>query len=219
MTPTQVWKANKWRIDLRKYTREFSKKFESTKKLQVSPGNVYTAKYGMDSAFLTDKHHFTPLIISFGRFRDDEGKSYIRGINLFYLKTSQKLEILDEIHNYNKLSIVKRVSPIIRIHEKWMKIVPYAFKNFEERRIIGIDEVHVDEWGMIPLLKENVLGNFNTTALNEDFQEETKILPKKVVSKKASSSNKPLSEEEENEVLSSSVIDTDYMDNEFENFE
>jgi hypothetical protein len=218
MTPTQVWKRNKWRIDLRKYTRDFSKKFSSVKKLQVAPGNVYAAKYKVDSAFLTDKHHFTPLLISFGRFKDDEGKSYIRGINLFYLKTSQKLEILDEIHRYNELSPIKRVSPVINIHEKWMKIAPYAFKNFEERRIIGIEEVKVDDWGMIPLLKEHILGNFNSIALNEDFLEEMKISPI-VKSPKKDSSNKPLSEEEENEVLSSSVVNADYLDNEFENFE
>ena len=77
MTPTKTWKANNWRIDLRKYTREFQQKFESIKKINLFPGCIYAAKYLVDSDYLTDKHHFTPLFVSFGRFRDDEGNRLV----------------------------------------------------------------------------------------------------------------------------------------------
>ena len=49
MTPYQTWNANKGRVNLRLYTREFQKKFVSktTKLSEVS--NVYAMSYKMNS--------------------------------------------------------------------------------------------------------------------------------------------------------------------------
>lgn len=174
MSPLQTWKKNKWRIDLRKYTRSFQQNFESKKKIKIFPGEVYAAKYSIDSSIPTDKYHFTPVFVSFGRFRDEEGMTYTRGLNLMYLRNEQKIELLEDIYRFQRMDPAQRVAPIIKIHEKWMRITPYAFKNLEERRILGISSVSVDEWGMIPLLREELLGTFNSSLLNEDFQKENK---------------------------------------------
>lgn len=184
MTPYQTWKANKWRLDMRSYTRLFQKRFESRSKTQLHPGSVYAIKYLTEPAILTDKYHFTPVIISFGRFRDDDGDIYTRGINLMYLRNEQKIEILDEVFKYSTFPPDARVAPSIRIHDKWMKITPYAFKNLEESRIIGLSEVETSEWGMIPLMKESLLGTFNARLLNEDFQKENREPVKKKKKKK-----------------------------------
>jgi hypothetical protein len=197
MSPFQTWKKNKWRIDLRKYTRSFQQNFESKKPIKVFPGEVYAAKYVTDYSILTDKYHFTPVFVSFGRFRDDEGMTYTRCINLMYLRNDQKIEILEEVFKCHHLPISKRVEPMIKIHEKWMRIAPYAFKNLEERRITGISEIHVNEWGMIPLLKEHLLGTFNSSTLNEDFQKENKIPVVKPKKKKQHTAQPSLIEDEE----------------------
>jgi hypothetical protein len=196
MTPHQTWKTNKWRIDLRQYTRSFQKKFESRTKLFVHPGDVYAAKYLTDPDILTDKYHFTPVFISFGRFRDDEGMTYTRSLNLMYLRNEQKIEILEEVFKHHSKNPADRVIPIIQIHEKWMRIAPYAFKNLEERRVLGIEKINEDEWGMIPLLKTDLIGTFNSSLLNEDFQKENKV-PKEKKKKKKKVDNLPLIENEE----------------------
>jgi hypothetical protein len=196
MTPHQTWKANKWRIDLRQYTRSFQKKFESRSKVFVHPGDVYAAKYLTDPDILTDKYHFTPVFISFGRFRDDEGMTYTRSLNLMYLRNEQKIEILEEVFKHHSKTPANRVEPIIQIHEKWMRISPYAFKNLEERRVLGIEQINEEEWGMIPLLKTDLIGTFNSSLLNEDFQKENKV-PKEKKKKKKKVDNLPLIENEE----------------------
>lgn len=195
MTPHQTWKSNRWRIDLRLYTRSFQKNFSLKEKLHVHPGNVYAAKYLTDPDILTDKYHFTPVFISFGRFRDDEGMTYTRSLNLMYLRNEQKIEILEEVYKHHSKTPANRVAPIIQIHEKWMRITPYAFKNLEERRIIGISQINEDEWGMIPLLKTDLIGTFNSSLLNEDFQKENKA-PKVKKKKKKKVDNLPLIENE-----------------------
>ena len=203
MTPHQTWKTNKWRLDMRSYTRLFQKKFESRSKIQVHPGSVYAIKYLTEPEILTDKYHFTPIIISFGRFRDDDGDIYTRGINLMYLRNEQKIEILEEIYKYSSFPPDARVVPIIQIHDKWMKIAPYAFKNLEERRIIGLSEVEISEWGMIPLLKEALLGTFNAKLLNEDFQKENQepIIKKKKKKKSQPVENKKVEDVNEYEEI------------------
>lgn len=211
MKPTQTWKANKWRSDLRKYTREFQSNFESRTPLQILPGTVYASRYRGDSTFPTDKHHITPLFVSFGRYKDDEGKVHVRGINLLYLRKDQQLEILDEIYAHFSKKPDERVAPIIKVHEKWMKISPYAFKNYEERRMIAIREISSLDWGMIPLLQTHLLGNFNAQALNEDFQKESKA-PRKTKYKKSSP---PAEKAEETEVVSE-MIEGDFPDIDFE---
>jgi hypothetical protein len=221
MNPTKIWKANKWRVDLRGFTREFQQKFNVKEKININPGTIYACKYMVDRSIPTDKHHFTPLIISFGRFKDDNGKTHIRGINLFYLRTDQKLEIMDETFKYNSLKPDARVAPMIKIHEKWMKIAPYAFKNLEERRILGISEVDSNDWGMLPLLKDHLLGNFNVNALNEDFKEEIANPPSKL-DKKKDTPIKPeeeVTDDEENEFLSDSPISSQFIDNDFEDYD
>lgn len=177
--PLSVWRNNKHRLDLRKYTREFQKKFESKTPLKIYPGEIYTAKYLTDSSILTDKYHYTPIFATFGRFRDDYGYSYIRTLNLLYLSNDHKIQLLEDLYKQLKIKDTERAIHNIQIHEKWMKITPWCFKNIEERRIIGISLVEHNEWGMIPLLKDSLLGNFNAILLNEDFKKENKISIKK----------------------------------------
>ena len=177
MAPYETWKKNKGRVDLRKYTREFQKNFE-TKKAQVTlPSKVYAMTYRGDSVFETDKHHVTPIVLSFGRFKDDEGASYLRGINLLYLRNEQMIEIMEEVFSLHKFPIESRIKSLIKIHDKWMTIVPFAFKNFEERRISSTSEINESVWGMIPLLHKFLWGNFNAQSLNESFQLENKKRP------------------------------------------
>ena len=166
----KTWKKNKWRSDLRKYTREFEKKFKG-EVVCTEVGRVYAGIY-RDSKYPTDKHHFTPIFLSFGRFRDEDGIKYVRGVNLLYLNTTQCIEILEETHRFLKMKPDARVPHMLKVHEKFMKIFPYAFKNFEEKKIFRVSEVDKEEWGIIPLLKKNLWGNFNPVALNEDFRKE-----------------------------------------------
>jgi hypothetical protein len=215
LKPSKTWKANCWRTDLRSYTRDFQKKFSLTAKTHLEPGEVYAATYRISTEFPTDKHHFTPVFASFGRFRDEEGKTYVRGLNLFYLKPSQKLEILDEFHSFYDLKTPARVSPLIKIHEKWMKIAPYAFKNYEERRIMGICKIDLEDWGMIPLLREYLYGTFNAVALNEDFQKEIKE-PKSFTGKKTNLPESEIIKDEEEVVSDSSVMTADMNDLDFD---
>ncbi len=184
MTPYETWKKNKGRIDLRKWTRSFESHFKRKGVELALPSNIYAMTYRVDSIFETDKHHVTPIILSFGRFKDDEGFTYTRGVNLLYLRNEQMIELMEEVHKLHKFPIGQRVKPLIKIHDKWMAIVPFAFKNFEERRITSSSHVNEDEWGMIPLLYKSLWGNFNATALNESFQAENKKKPIREMKKK-----------------------------------
>ena len=177
MTPYETWKRNKGRVDLRKYTRSFESHFSGKTRVESLPSRVYAMKYRGDSIFETDKHHVTPIILSFGRFKDDEGFTYTRGINLLYLRNEQMIEIMEEVHKLHKFPIEQRIKPLIKIHDKWMTIVPFAFKNFEERRISSTSEINESVWGMIPLLHKFLWGNFNAQSLNESFQLENKKRP------------------------------------------
>jgi hypothetical protein len=180
MTPYSSWKKNKGRVDLRSYTREFQKKFStaSPKKRNLEAGKLYAVKYLTDSVYPTDKHHFSPLFLSFGRFMDDEIGKHSRGVNLFYLTVSQSLEILEDFFRLINLNPNDRAVEVLKLHSKYLKIFPYAFKNLEERRILNFSEIDSSEWGMVPLLHKYLIGNFNSTALDKDFQLENKELPK-----------------------------------------
>jgi len=192
-TPTETWKKNNWRIDLRNYTRKFEKKFGSKRTDQISePGKIYAISYKRNSKFETDKHHVTPLIISFGRFKDADGEIYVRGLNLLFLKTHQSLEILEDAFLLRKEKLDDRALGMIKLHMKYIKIYPYCFKNFAEKRILTQEEVKIDEWGMIPLLHKYLWGTFNPTALNEAFQEEEKVTRKNV--KKKTKKSEPFKE-------------------------
>jgi len=178
MKPLETWRKNKWRSDLRKFTREFEKKFKVKKNSLTESGKIYALTYRVSSSFPTDKHHFTPLILSFGRFRGDDDQVYVRGLNLLFLKTHQVLEILEDASSTSgKPDEV--ATTMIKLHEKYIRIYPYLFKNFEERRILSSEEVSREDWGMIPLLQKNLWGTFNASALDKDFQLESKTGYKK----------------------------------------
>jgi hypothetical protein len=194
MKPTETWRKNNWRYDLRKYTRVFEEKFKVKREKNVSEaGKVYAITYKISSDFLTDKHHVTPVIVSFGRFRDEEGKTYVRGLNLLFLKTHQCLEILEDAHRFFSYKPDRRAEEMIKLHEKYIKIYPYLFKNFEERRILTQSEVTSEDWGMIPLLHKNLWGTFNSVALDESFQEENKSISRNIKKRP-----KPVKKAEEN---------------------
>ena len=192
MKPTETWRKNNWRFDLRKYTRVFEQKFKEKKDKNLTEvGKVYAIKYKTSSNFLTDKHHVTPVIVSFGRFRDDDGITYTRGLNLLFLRPHQSLEILEDMYAIKAKKLNDIASAMIKLHEKYIRVYPYLFKNFEEKRILTQSEVIREDWGMIPLLKKELWGTFNGIALNEDFQLETtdtrkevKRRPKKLQEKK-----------------------------------
>lgn len=211
MTPHETWKKNKGRVDLRKYTRSFESHFSGKAKVESLPSKVYAMKYRGDSIFETDKHHVTPIILSFGRFKDDEGFTYTRGINLLYLRNEQMIELMEEVYKLHKFPLAQRIKPLIKIHEKWMIIAPFAFKNFEERRISSSATVNEEEWGMIPLLHKSLWGNFNPTALNESFQLENKKKPLRE-SKKKVEMEKPKEElETMEESFTEGTIDSSFF--------
>ena len=176
-TPYGIWKSNKWRVDMRQYTRKFQQKFKERKRVTMETGKVYAVKYTVDNVCPTDKHHFTPLILSFGRFLDENNVVNVRAVNLFYLDTTNVLRILQDTHKYMGKKLQGRILPMVNVHDRYMEIFPWAFKNFLEHRICSSMEVDVDEWGMIPLLKKELMGNFNPCALMEDFKKEKKVVP------------------------------------------
>lgn len=216
MNPIKTWKANKWRIDLREFTRKFQRKFSCKfKKLSIIPGIVYAITYKGSTDIPTDKHHVTPLFLSFGKFKAD-GKVFIRGLNLLYLKNSQQLEVLDEAYKiisnsdffispvllkknpklahtaeiFSLRKLDSRIAPLIKLHEKWIKIAPFAFKSFEETKVLTGSFIDKEEWGMIPLLHTHVFGNFNSQALDESFQEENSIKESKSAGRKKTVNDK-----------------------------
>ena len=196
MTPIQTWKANNWKSNIRNYTRLFEQKFKIKAKGITVVGKVYAMKYSINYLYETDKHHVTPIILSFGRFIDDNGIKYVRGLNLLYLKTNEIIDILEDSYKLLKYDDDKRIEPLLKIHSKYMIRFPYAFKNFEEKRIVCFSEVNQDEWGMIPLLHKNLWGTFNAVALNEDFQKENSVINKKTKSKQIDQIEEETIEEE-----------------------
>jgi hypothetical protein len=212
MTPYETWKKNKGRVDLRKYTREFQKNFETKKSFVTLPTKIYAITYKPDAMFETDKHHITPIILSFGRFKDDEGASYLRGVNLLYLRNEQSIELMQEVFTLHKFPIESRIKRSIQIHDKWMAIVPFAFKNFEERRITSTSEINEADWGMIPLLHKFLWGNFNAQSLDESFQVENKKRPLRE-RKKEVKMEKPVEDDEQKveESFSEGGIDSSFF--------
>jgi len=210
MNPYECWKKNKGRVDLRKYTRDFQKNFNAkpSKKL-LEAGKLYTVKYLTDSVYPTDKHHFTPLFLSFGRFRDEILGTHSRGVNLFYLTVTQQLEILEDFQRavFSKNSTVE----VLKLHSKYLRIFPYAFKNLEERRILCFEEVDVKEWGMMPLLHRYLLGNFNSSALDKDFQLENKFSQE--ITKKRKKKINTIKEENREEEKIEEILEDDTIDN------
>lgn len=200
LTPFQYWKKNKGRTDLRKLTRDFEKNFKIKNKCKFEPGKVYAITYTIDNNIPTDKHHVTPVILSLGSFRDENGLINIRGINILYLNTKQAIELLDDCYLYNEKSVAERVIPLVKIHDKYIKVFPWAFKNFIFNRIKTSIEINSEEWGIIPLLYKYLFGNFNVSALIEDFKQEIKT-PIKIIKnqnfKKSKKENKQIEEQEE----------------------
>lgn len=179
-TPLHVWKKNKSRSDLRKYTRIFESKFRANSwdkpnNIVSEVGKVYAIQYKTNNSYLTDKHHVTPVIFSFGRFRDESGRTSVRGLNLLYLSTHEAIVFLEKAHVFLEKKPDERVAGILKLHKECIEKYPYAFKNLEERRILTINEVDGTEWGMIPLLHKHLMGNFNSSALKLDFLEENKF--------------------------------------------
>ena len=198
LTPLQIFKSNKIRSDLRQYTRTFEKKFKDKVKLNVQPGSVYAAKYITDSNVITDKHHFTPVFASFGKFKNDSDRIHTRGINLLYLTIEQKIQLLEDFFTVNSKKPQDRVQHILHVHEKWLNLCPYAFKDYDDSRICNISEISSDEWGMIPLLQQHLFGNFNVTALISDFDIENK--KKKIYNEKGLKMTKKEDKLEEDEL-------------------
>ena len=209
MRPLETWRKNNWRSDLRKYTKAFESKFKSKDRLVTEAGKVYAITYRTLENFPTDKHHVTPIFLSFGRFKDDEGRIYVRGLNLLFLRTDQCIEVLENSYNHVKEKADSRAVNSIKVHEKFISVFPYAFKNFEEKRILSVSEVSSEDWGMIPLLHKYIWGTFNPVALNESFQEENKI--EKTIKKK-----KPrgLNSEKKEDVIEEELLESDYLNEE-----
>lgn len=183
MLPFETWKKNKWKSNIRKYTLEFEKKFKSKFSL-TEVGKMYAVTYKVDSSVPTDKFHLTPVMLSFGRFHDEDGAKYVRGLNLLFLNTRELLQVLEDFYPFMNNAPDSRVQPILKLHEKYMKKFPYVFKNFAERKIVSVNEVDVEEWGMVPLLHKYLWGTFNAIALDEAFQAENKARRKTAVNKR-----------------------------------
>lgn len=215
MTPYETWKRNKWRPDLRKCTREFEKNFKIKTKCQFEPGKVYAITYTTDSNFPTDKWHVTPVILSLGNFRDDDGHVNVRGVNLFYLTTRQSIDILDDSYPYVTKKAGARVLPIVKVHDKYLQVFPWAYKNFIDLRIRTSIEIDPEEWGMIPLLHKYLIGNFNPVGLNDDFQLEIKKKPRRFFNQEKKKTEE-VDEEEKLEIYedlnSSEFDDLDIID-------
>jgi hypothetical protein len=175
-SPFYVWKKNKSRLDLRLYTRMFEKNFKVTNKnIKVSEvGKIYAAYYKSENK-ITDKHHVTPLFISFGRFKDG-AITRVRGLNLFYLSVSDIIDITQKVYNLSSNKPDDLAIEMIKIHKECIKKYPYAFKNFKESNITVINIIDSSEWGMIPLLYKYLYGNFNISALSRDYEKENIII-------------------------------------------
>ena len=128
------------------------------------------------------------------------------------LKPHQALEILEDVYNIHHLKPDNRAIEMIKIHEKYIKIYPYIFKNFEEKRVINCSEILIEEWGMIPLLHKYLWGTFNPVALNEDFQKESSLQGKKVKKKIKKVQEEVKKEVEEYEEVFSDDSQDDFVD-------
>jgi hypothetical protein len=177
MKPSKVWQENRFRIDLRQETRKFEKRFKLKSKSVIEPGKVYAMRYLPDNNIITDKFHITPVILALGHYVND-GRIYVKGINIFYLSTQHALNVLEDAF----LSITKK--PITRnlhintIHDKYINTLDYNYKNFDVDRIVSYSEIEPEIWGLIPLLHKNLFGNFNIEALIKDYKKENKVVKK-----------------------------------------
>ena len=202
----KTYNDNKSRIDLRKYTREFQKTLKNkfSKNEMYDTGNIYLISYNVDSSILTEKYHFTPLIVSFGRFKDEE-KTYIRGINILFLEKAARLELLNDIYTCTRYKKDEQLRSLIAIHEKWNKAFPHLFINLEQRRILSGKLIEMKDWGMIPLVKSELFGSFHSSLLEKDFNKQyrTPDIKRKIKEKKKSKPHLAIDEEFEieNEVL------------------
>lgn len=197
MKPFDYWKKNKSRSDLRKVTREFEKNFKIKSKCKIEPGKVYALTYLTDGSIPTDKYHVTPIIISMGNFLDENGVECTRGINLLFLNAKECIDIFEDFYRFSDKPIQKRAINTVQLHDKYNKIFPWVFKNFNSTRIRTAVEIKPEEWGLIPCLHKYLFGNFNLSALNEDFQKEIKIRKKfKPVTKEKEKKKEETLEEE-----------------------
>jgi len=210
MTPFQYWKKNNFKPTLRKLTREFSERFKVKSSSITEVGKIYAITYSTDYSIPTDKHHVTPVILSFGRFLDDNGNKYVRAVNLLYLSTKQQVELLEECYSLLKYKPGERVQQILKLHQKYMMVYPYAFKNFEERRIRSTSEVIGEDWGTVTVIQRYLLGNFNAVALNEDFQKEIKSPPDR--RRKPKKAQEQPEDEIEDEIEDGDFIEGDLID-------
>jgi hypothetical protein len=209
MNPYETWRRNKGRVDLRAFTRKFQENFKGRRICESELSGVYSIVYMMDPNLPTDKHHATPVMLSFGRFVGDDGSTYVRGANLLYLKTDEAIDLMMDVHRIMDLKLEARVAPLIAIHEKYMQRFPQAFKNYEERRILSCVRVKGEDWGMVPLLHKHLMGNFNPTALLESYNLENKRKP--VVIRRKLKEEKPAEEiEQVEEVFTEGFVDTSF---------
>lgn len=216
-TPLHVWKKNKVRSDLRKYTRIFESKFKSNswdkpKNMISEVGKIYAIFYRVNNSYPTDKHHVTPVIFSFGRFINEAGYATVRGLNLLYLSNHDAIIFLEKAHVFLSKKPDERVPGLLKLHAECLQKYPYAFKNLDERRILSINEVESLEWGMIPLLHKHLLGNFNARALESDFTEENKFVPTPVRKKKEKDQIKEIKEDTVSMEMTEGEIDFDLDD-------
>lgn len=193
MDPRTLWKEKKAGMGLRKYTRDFEKRFREKSNDVLEVGKVYALRYSTDPGFPTDKHHVTPVIISLGNFVNENGNVCVRGANLLYLTTETILRILEKAYRVHSLRESNRVAPIVMLHEAILEEIPFVIKDFELHRIKISSEIPVEEWGMIPLLRKDLWGTFNPAALMEDVKRENRKRPE-ILRKKG---NSPLENGEE----------------------
>jgi len=179
ITPISVYKENKSRIDLRKVTREFQKRFTVKSKTILEAGKVYAMKYIPDHKYQTDKYHYTPIILSLGIFNKN-GRIFMKGINLLYINLGDVLSILEEAYLYESMKPIQRTLNIIKMNDKYIGKFEYAYKYFDLARISTYNEVEPEVWGFIPILKKELFGNFNIDSLQIDYKKENVIIKKRV---------------------------------------
>lgn len=179
---------------------EFKKHFRSRKKInEILPNRIYAFSYMPDSNIPTDKHNFTPLVLSFG-ISDNE---CFEGMNLFFIDKNSTIDIINRIKNpKNSLYETKEI---------YYKKIPHVFKEYDIHRILRFSEINESEWDVIPFLKKSMFGVFNERALIDDFSKEIFMKSKKMERKRKKSIEKNIEKEEEIEKYE--VIDEEFLDN------
>jgi hypothetical protein len=170
MNPYETYNKNKSRLDLRKYTKDFS--LSKIKKGVLQEGKLYLMRYLPNISIPTDKHHILSVCFIFEK-KEDEKK--LVAVNLLYLKPYISLRLLQW---WYEISMKEKRSKILeawrmRFHTE-IESSPYAFslKTFEIDRILGIKEISFDEWGMIPLLRKEMLGITTLRGILRDYETE-----------------------------------------------